>query len=182
MNKFRKVCVLGLGYIGLPTAATIASKSTKVFGVDVNADIVNTVNRGEIHIYEPNLKKIVHEKVKKGQLIARGNGRSYGDSSIGKKITVSMKNFNQIVKPNGINLDSEIDPVWARNKLKNVVLQGGLNPNILLTDRQTLKKETIKYLEIFKDHPYIFNLGHGILPETNPEMVEYLVKTVKEYK
>ena len=70
MNKFRKVCVLGLGYIGLPTAATIASKSTKVFGVDVNVDIVNTVNRGEIHIHEPNLKKIVDEKVKKGQLIA----------------------------------------------------------------------------------------------------------------
>ena len=43
MNKFRRVCVLGLGYIGLPTAAIIASKSTKVFGVDVNVDIVNTV-------------------------------------------------------------------------------------------------------------------------------------------
>ena len=70
MNKFRKVCVLGLGYIGLPTAATIASKSTQVFGVDVNVDIVKTVNRGEIHINEPNLKKIVDEKVKKGQLIA----------------------------------------------------------------------------------------------------------------
>ena len=48
--------------------------------------------------------------------------------------------------------------------------------------RETLKKETTKYLEIFKDHPYIFNLGHGVLPETNPEMVEYLVKTVKDYK
>ena len=40
----------------------------------------------------------------------------------------------------------------------------------------------MKYLEIFKDHPYIFNLGHGVLPETKPEMVEYLVKTVKEFK
>ena len=38
-----------------------------------------------------------------------------------------------------------------------------------------------KYLDIFKDHPYIFNLGHGVLPETNPEMMEYLVKTVKDY-
>ena len=36
-----------------------------------------------------------------------------------------------------------------------------------------------KYLEIFKDHPYVFNLGHGILPETNPEMVENLIKIVK---
>ena len=44
-----------------------------------------------------------------------------------------------------------------------------------------LKKEAKKYLDIFKDHPYIFNLGHGILPETNPDMVDYLVKMVKDY-
>ena len=40
----------------------------------------------------------------------------------------------------------------------------------------------LRYLEIFKDHPYIFNLGHGILPETNPEMVENLIKIVKDFK
>ena len=56
-----------------------------------------------------------------------------------------------------------------------------LDPKILLTDKENLKKETLKYLDIFKDHPYIFNLGHGILPETNPDMVEYLIKTVKDY-
>ena len=39
----------------------------------------------------------------------------------------------------------------------------------------------IKYLEIFKDHPYIFNLGHGILPETKPETVDYLVNVVKDF-
>ena len=63
-----------------------------------------------------------------------------------------------------------------------IPVQGGLDPKILLTDKETLKKRQLKYLEIFKDHPYIFNLGHGILPETNPEMVDYLVKIVKEYK
>ncbi len=63
-----------------------------------------------------------------------------------------------------------------------IPVQGGLNPKILLTDKETLKKETIKYLEIFKDHPYIFNLGHGVLPETKPEMVEFLVNTVKDFK
>ena len=57
-----------------------------------------------------------------------------------------------------------------------------MDPKILLTNEETLKKETIKYLDIFKNHPYIFNLGHGILPETNPDMVEYLVKIVKDYK
>jgi uroporphyrinogen decarboxylase len=51
-----------------------------------------------------------------------------------------------------------------------------------LTDINNVKKETTRYLEIFKDHPYIFNLGHGVLPETNPEMVKNLVQTVKEYK
>ena len=44
-----------------------------------------------------------------------------------------------------------------------------------------LKKEAKKYLDIFKDHPYIFNLGHGVLPETDPNMMDYLVKTVKDY-
>ena len=53
---------------------------------------------------------------------------------------------------------------------------------MLLTDKENLKKQAIKYLEIFKDHPYIFNLGHGVLPETNPDMMEYLVNTVKDFK
>ena len=56
-----------------------------------------------------------------------------------------------------------------------------MDPKILLTDKDTLKKEVIKYLDIFKNHPYIFNLGHGILPETDPQMMDYLVKMVKDY-
>ena len=62
-----------------------------------------------------------------------------------------------------------------------IPVQGGLDPKILLTDKENLKKQVLKYLNIFKDHPYIFNLGHGILPETNPEMVECLVNTVRDY-
>ena len=56
-----------------------------------------------------------------------------------------------------------------------------MDPKILLTDKEKLKKEAKRYLDIFKDHPYIFNLGHGVLPETDPEMMDYLVKTVKNY-
>ena len=52
---------------------------------------------------------------------------------------------------------------------------------VLLSDKDTLKKETKKYLDIFKDHQYIFNLGHGVLPETDPNMMDYLVKMVKDY-
>ncbi|MDB0038754.1 uroporphyrinogen decarboxylase [Candidatus Pelagibacter sp.] len=92
----------------------------------------------------------------------------------------NYKEYCEIVKPDAISIDYNINP---KDVLKDIQIpiQGGLDPKILLTDKETLKKKAIKYLDIFKDHPYIFNLGHGILPETNPEMVECLVSTVKNY-
>ena len=91
------------------------------------------------------------------------------------------KSYCDIVKPDVICIDYDVDPIQIKKEI-NIPVQGGMDPKILLTDKENLKKEATKYLEIFKDHPYIFNLGHGILPETNPEMVEYLVKIVKEFK
>ena len=93
----------------------------------------------------------------------------------------NYKEFCDIVNPDVISIDYNVNP---KDIIKNIKIpvQGGLDPKVLLTDKETLKKETIKYLKIFKDHPYIFNLGHGVLPETNPEMVKCLVQTVKEYK
>ena len=88
--------------------------------------------------------------------------------------------FCKIVKPSMINIDYDVDP---KNLIKNIDLpiQGGLHPESLLTNKDHLKKEVTKYLEIFKDHPYVFNLGHGILPETKIEMVEELVKIVRDF-
>jgi uroporphyrinogen decarboxylase len=93
----------------------------------------------------------------------------------------NYKEFCEIVKPDAIGIDYNVDPRKILNDIK-IPIQGGLDPKILLTDKERLKKEAIKYLDIFKDHPYIFNLGHGVLPETNPNMFEYLVNTVKDYK
>jgi len=90
------------------------------------------------------------------------------------------KNFCDIVKPDVINIDYDVDPVSISKKIQ-IPVQGGLNPNILLSDKDNLKKEALKYLDIFKDHPYIFNLGHGVMPETDPMKVDYLVKLVKDY-
>ena len=90
------------------------------------------------------------------------------------------KKYCEIVKPDAICIDYEVDPIKIEKEI-DIPVQGGMSPKILLTDRENLKKETIKYLDIFKDHPYIFNLGHGVLPETDPNMVDYLVKTVKNY-
>ena len=92
----------------------------------------------------------------------------------------NYKEFCNIVKPDAISIDYNVDPKKILDDIK-IPVQGGLDPKILLTDYVNLKKETLKYLEIFKNHPYIFNLGHGILPDTNPEMVENLIKIVKNY-
>ena len=92
----------------------------------------------------------------------------------------NYKEFCEIVKPDAINIDYNVDPKKIYKDIK-IPIQGGLDPKVLLSDKETIKKEANKYLNIFKDHPYIFNLGHGVLPETKPEMVEYLVNTVKNY-
>jgi uroporphyrinogen decarboxylase len=90
------------------------------------------------------------------------------------------KKYCEIVNPDAINIDYKVDPISISKEIR-IPIQGGLDPKILLTNIENLKKETLKYLDIFKDHPYIFNLGHGILPETDPDMVDYLVKTVNDY-
>ena len=69
MSNF-KLVMMGLGYIGLPTAAVVASRGINVLGVDVNESVVNTINEGKIHIVEPELDKLVKDVVEKGLLQA----------------------------------------------------------------------------------------------------------------
>lgn len=68
--SFKTICIIGLGYIGLPTAAVFASRKIKVIGVDVNQHAVDTINRGQVHIVEPDLEMVVHASVSEGYLRA----------------------------------------------------------------------------------------------------------------
>ena len=90
------------------------------------------------------------------------------------------KDFCEIVQPSVVCIDYEVDPKQIEKEVR-IPVQGGLDPKVLLSDKENLKKEAKRYLDIFKDHPYIFNLGHGILPETDTSMMDYLVKIVKDY-
>ena len=92
----------------------------------------------------------------------------------------NYKEYCEVVKPDAICIDYETDPSKILKDI-NIPIQGGMDPKILLSEKSNLKKEAEKYLNIFKDHPYIFNLGHGVLPQTDPNMMDYLVKTVKNY-
>tara|TARA_X000000368_G_scaffold363210_1_gene308239 strand:+ start:1719 stop:2669 length:951 start_codon:yes stop_codon:yes gene_type:complete len=121
--------------------------------------------------YIPNLKIVEFCKSKKIPVICFPKG-----------IKENYIEFNNMVKPDGLNLDYETDPFWAKKNLTNVVLQGGMDPKILLKSEEEIYKEAKKYLDIFKDVPYIFNLGHGLVPETNPDKLGKLIKFVREYK
>ena len=123
------------------------------------------------YCYIPILKIVEHIKSKKILSICfpKGIGENYVD-------------FCSIVKPDCISIDYEVDPQWIKEKLNGIPIQGGLDPKILLTDKEKIKKTAENYLNIFKDYPYIFNLGHGVLPETKPEIIEYLIKIVREKK
>ena len=73
MENKPSVVMMGLGYIGLPTAALIASRGLKVTGVDIRRQVVDTINKGQIHIVEPDLDGLVHKVVKDGDLKASTN-------------------------------------------------------------------------------------------------------------
>ena len=71
--------------------------------------------------------------------------------------------------------------MWAKQQLKNVILQGGLDPKTLLLPFEKIKDISCNYFNIFKHTPYIFNLGHGLLPETDPDKVDKLIKLYRNY-
>ena len=66
--EFNKICVMGLGYIGLPTASTFATHGLKVVGVDINPNVLRTLQEGELHIHEPGLRTLVQAALKSGNL------------------------------------------------------------------------------------------------------------------
>ena len=122
------------------------------------------------YCYVPNLKIVNFCKEKKIPVMCFPKG-----------LNKNYKEFNKLVKPDAISLDYEIDPVWAKQNLTDVVLQGGLNPKLLLSSEKEALNCAKKYLDTFKNLPYIFNLGHGLLPETDPDKVSKLIKFYREY-
>jgi uroporphyrinogen decarboxylase len=122
------------------------------------------------YCYVPTLKIVNHIKKKGVPIIC-----------FPKDITKEdYVDFCSIIKPSAINIDHEINPEWIKNKLDNLPIQGGLNPKILLTNKENVKKEVDYYLNVFSGYPYIFNLGHGVLPKTDPSMIEFIVRTIRE--
>ena len=123
------------------------------------------------YCYKPNKKIVEFCKRKKIPVICFPKG-----------INKNYLQFAETVNPNCLSLDYEIDPIWARDNLKNFCLQGGMNPKVLFKSEDKIFNEVDKYLNIFQGTPYIFNLGHGLLPETNPDILKKIVERVVNFK
>jgi len=130
----KSVVTIGLGYIGLPTSALIASRGVPVFGVDINKEVVDTINRGEIHIVEPELDHVVRTAVENGLLRAgteaipsdvylivvptpfKGNHEpdiSYVESA--------TKSLTPLLKENDLFIIESTSPVGTTEKMKEII-------------------------------------------------------------
>jgi|TARA_B110000259_G_scaffold111077_1_gene126877 uroporphyrinogen decarboxylase len=123
------------------------------------------------YCYAPNKKIVEFCKEKKKSVICFPRG-----------IKKNYLKFAEIVNPDCLSLDYEIDPLWAKDNLKDYCLQGGMDPKILFKSKEKIFDEVDRYLRIFKDTPYIFNLGHGLLPDTNPDILKKVIERVINFK
>ena len=87
------------------------------------------------------------------------------------------------VEVQGVSLDQYVSCKWAAENIQSVLtVQGNLDPIYLLSDIGTLNRKTRETLSHFGGNPYIFNLGHGVIKETDPKTVEFLVKAVRDFE
>ena len=145
--------------------------------VEAGADIIQIFDSWAGLIEEEDLEDYCYNPNK--SLISFCKENNIPSICFPKGLKSNYKNFIEKVKPNAISIDYEVDPLWAKNNLNNICIQGGMSPKLLLKSEKQALEETDRYLEIFKNIPYIFNLGHGILPETNPEVIKKIVDRVK---
>jgi len=92
----------------------------------------------------------------------------------------NYKDFVNFVTPDCISIDQSINPSWAITNFNGIPIQGGISPTVLCGERKNVKKIVYEYLNIFKDYPYIFNLGHGITPDAKIENIKHMVDIVRE--
>jgi UDP-N-acetyl-D-mannosaminuronic acid dehydrogenase len=136
MHEFQKVVVIGLGYIGLPTAAVIASRGMQVVGVDTNPDVVKTVRSGAIHIAEPDLDGLVQKVVSNGSLIVTGEAEKANvfmiavptpiDSGNHPDLTYVMaavEGITDLLVPGNLVILESTSPVGTTEKIAKKILE-----------------------------------------------------------
>jgi len=156
MENKRKICIMGMGYIGLPTAALLANRDYQVHGVDINQHVIDTINRGEIHIVESELDTFVSAAVQSGSLMANIEPAESDIFMIAVPTPFHADKLNEVTKSPIPNVDYIVD---ATKKIAPYIKSGDL---ILLestspvgtTDMMVdiLKKEGVDINNVFIAH------------------------------
>jgi len=147
---------MGMGYIGLPTAALLANRGYQVHGVDVNQYVIDTINRGEIHIVEPELDTFVHSAVKSGSLVANIEPAESDIFMIAVPTPFHADKINEITNSPIPNVDYIVDAtkkIVPYIKPGNLILLESTSP-VGTTDMMSnvLKNEGIDISNIFIAH------------------------------
>jgi len=147
-QKYNKICVVGLGYIGLPTAALLANRGYNVHGVDVVKSTIDTINRGEIHIVEPELDTFVHAAVNSGKLKA-----SLTPTKADVFIIAVPTPFHEGYIPNIDYIVSATKAIASFVKENNIIILESTSP-VGTTDKveEVLKSEGVDTSKLFVAH------------------------------
>ncbi len=152
--NFQNICVIGLGYIGLPTASTFAAHGVNVLGVDVSPRIIETLNKGEIHIHEPGLLEAVKKAVSSGKFKAalkpqeaeafiiavptpfkenetgEYNGAKYKLADMRAVISAAESIVPYLRKGNLVVLESTSPPLTTRDLVAPILEKSGLKAGV----------------------------------------------------
>ncbi|MDH2881560.1 UDP-N-acetyl-D-mannosamine dehydrogenase [Bacillus cytotoxicus] len=150
----KKICVMGLGYIGLPTASLLATKGFQVHGVDVNADAVEMINSGKVHIYEPDLDILVKAAVQSGQLraslkpeeadifiLAVPTPFKDGHKPDLTYVEAATKTIAPVIKDGDIIILESTSPIGTTEKVAEWILE--VRPDLTTTDEMHSNKGRI---------------------------------------
>ena len=181
MNK--KICVIGLGYIGLPTASLLANRGYSVHGVDIVQSTVDTINRGEIHIVEPKLDKFVNSAVKNGNLkasltpseadifiLAVPTPFHSGFIPNIDYIVSATKAIAPYLKSNNIVILESTSPVGTTDKVEEVLKENGVDTSTLFIAHCP---ERVLPGQIMRELVENDRIVGGITPQATQKTVEF---------
>ena len=144
MQQDKKICIIGLGYIGLPTGVLLANAGYSVHGVDVNQNVVDVINQGKMHIVEPDLDTFVHSAVESGRLRASTMPAEadifmicvptpfmHDDNPVPQPdlsyVEAAAKGIAQYVRPNNIVILESTSPVGTTELVRDTLSQCGVD-------------------------------------------------------
>lgn len=163
--------------IEIITEATIAYLIKQI---EFGADIIQLFDSNAGALSEPLFKDYVIEPTKKIVSAIRAKFHDFPIIGFPRSAGKLYKDYCEQTGVSAVSIDYDVSVEWAKEHLK-IPLQGNLNPNLLAYNKKEALEEAKRIMNCFRDLPFIFNLGHGVLPDTPVENIAALVDLVKSY-